>query len=45
MMCDCQFDPGKKPHPLLECINNSESDDLSEACGDNCLNRLLMIEW
>ena len=22
-----------------------ETDDPEEACGDNCLNRILMIEW
>lgn len=27
---------------LIICI---EVDDASEACGENCLNRLLMIEW
>lgn len=24
---------------------SSEMDDPSEACGENCLNRVLMIEW
>ena len=29
---------------VVTCFS-SEMDDPSEACGENCLNRVLMIEW
>lgn len=45
MMCSCQFDPGIiVPLSAHDCFF-LETDNLSEACGENCLNRLLMIEW
>ena len=47
MMCDCQFDPGRCVSLSLpmSSLSLSENDEPSEACGENCLNRLLMIEW
>ena len=48
MMCDCQFDPGRCVCVIVIIdvfLSLSENDDPSEACGENCLNRLLMIEW
>ena len=52
MVCDCQFDPGMRVAGLLWGSHDSslgshdpELDEVDDACGENCLNRLLMIEW
>lgn len=57
MVCDCQFDPGRTvtwSHLVghVTCMwlsaplsSHTEQDSLEDACGENCLNRLLMIEW
>ena len=51
MVCECQFDPGIifnvgciVFHVICH-VTNAEQDDPEDACGENCLNRLLMIEW